>query len=139
MKNHLRSQFYYAILKVADTKEKRISYPAVPMARASFTTRRTPRRIIQSPRVSETIESFGKRVLRDFKRWLLAGRNLRLQRRAVRLVYYRRDPSRLYIIAILRPTERTVSKLTELARKLGMICTASSVSSLFAQTEKRAS
>lgn len=34
------------------------------------------------------------------------------------------DPSRLYIIAILRPTERTVSKLTELARKLGMICTA---------------
>jgi len=36
------------------------------------------------------------------------------------LVYHRS----FYIIAILRPTGRAVSKLTELARKLGMICTA---------------
>lgn len=36
---------------------------------------------------------------------------------------YTRNPSRLYIIAILRLTERTVSKLAELARKLEMICT----------------
>jgi len=43
------------------------------------------------------------------------------------LVYHRS----FYIIAILRPTGRAVSKLTELARKLGMICTAGPVPSLF--------
>lgn len=97
------------------------------MARSS-TTRRTLRGIIQSSQVG-TIESFGKRVLRDFELWLLAGQNLRLRRRTIR--WCTADPSRPYIIAILRPTGRTVSKLTELARKLEMICTAGPVPSIF--------
>lgn len=89
----------------------------MPMARAS-STRRTPRGIIQSSRLG-TIESFGKRVLRDFERWLLADRIYGLGDEPL---VYEESLSRLYIIAILRLTGRTVSKLAELARKLGMIC-----------------
>jgi len=106
------SGLYHPRRRGSRDKREGISYRAVPAARASSASRTAPRGIIQSSRIG-TIESFGKRVLRDFQGRLLAGHDLRLGRRIVGGTVA--DPSRPYIIAILRPDERTVSKLAELA------------------------
>lgn len=67
--NRLRSTLLSRSGNRPDARE-RITHRAMPTTRAS-SARRTPRGIIQSARAG-TAESFEKRVLRDFRRRLLA-------------------------------------------------------------------